>query len=221
MERYSAIPEGNMTIDFDVLVDAFHRQSADFLDLVDATPDLAVPTPLEGWDCAVLIGHVSTAIEVLWRWRGLPADSAFELDRVNWWDAADPAVNDAFGRRYASKRTHAELRALIAASIDQANDLLPEASPAWTLAVPGGVAWARFDQAVATRIFELTVHGLDLAMATGSSAVPCAPALAISGEILDRRLHGARPTDVKSDLEWVRVGTGRTPHADPRLPVVR
>lgn len=210
-----------MTIDFDMLCDAFTEQSVHFLELVEATPDLAVPTPLEGWSCAVLVGHVSTAIEALWRWRGDPPDGAVELDRVSWWDAADPTVNDTFAQRYASKRTEAELRELVAASVSQANALLPTASPDWTLVAPGGIAWARLDQALATRIFELTVHGLDLAQATGSSDVPCAAALEASGEILDRRLDGARPTDLQADLDWVRAATGRTPHRDPRLPVVR
>ena len=209
-----------MTIDFDILRDAFQAQSTGFLDLVGATPDLAASTPLDGWDCAVLVGHVSTAVEALWRWRGDPPEGAPELDRVSWWDVADPTVNDTFARRYANKRTHEELRGLIAAAVGRANELVPQASPDRTLVAPGGVAWARFDQALATRIFELTIHGLDLAAATGSSAVPDAAALAVAGEILDRRLDGARPTDLGRDLDWVRAGTGRTAHADPRLPVV-
>lgn len=210
-----------MAIDFDILRDAFRGQSTEFLDLVHATPDLAVSTPLDGWDCAVLVGHVSTAVEALWRWRGDPPDGALELDRISWRDAADPTVNDTFAQRYASKRTHGELRELIATAVSQANELLPQASSDWTLVAPGGLAWARFDQALATRIFELTVHGLDLAAATGSPAVPDEAALAVAGEILDSRLDGARPTDLGTDLDWVRAGTGRTPHADPRLPVVR
>ena len=156
-----------------------------------------------------------------WRWRGDPPDGAAELDRVTWWDAADPNVNDSFAQRYAAKRTHDQLRELIAASVSEANELLPEASPTWTLVAPGGIAWARFDQALATRIFELTVHGLDLAAATHSPAVPDTEALAVAGEILDRRLNGDRPADLGSDLDWVRAGTGRATHADPRLPVVR
>jgi uncharacterized protein (TIGR03083 family) len=210
-----------MTVDFDMLRSAFQGQSAIFAELVEATPDLAAPTPLDGWSCAVLVGHVSTAIEALWRWRGEPPHGAVELDRVSWWEAADPAVNDTFAQRYASKRTHSELRELVATSISQANELLPTASPDWTLVAPGGIAWARFDQALATRIFELTVHGLDLGRATGSTVVPDAAALACSGEILDRRLDGARPTGLEIDLDWVRAATGRTSHADPRLPVVR
>ena len=210
-----------MTIDFDRLCRAFEQQGAEFLDLVDATPDLAVPTPLTGWDCAVLVGHVSTAVEALWRWRGEPHDGTPELDRVGWWDITEPTDNDTFAQRYASKRTHGELRGLIAAAIGQAAELLREASPDWTLVPPGGTVWARFDQALATRIFELTVHGLDLASATDSSAVPHPAALAICGEILDLRLGGVRPPDLEAELDWVRAATGRSAHADPHLPVVR
>ena len=210
-----------MSINFENLCLAFRQQSVGFLDLVDATPDLGAATPLDGWDCAVLIGHVSTAIEALWRWRGDPPEGAVELDRVSWWDAADPTVNDTFAQRYAAKRTHDEVRDLIGSSVSEANELLPEASPDWSLVAPGGVAWARFDEALATRIFELTVHGLDLAAATHSAAVPGPAALGVAGEILDRRLGGDRPADLDSDLEWVRAGTGRIAHADTRLPVVR
>lgn len=210
-----------MSISFETVCQAFRQQSVGFVDLVDATPDLAASTPLDGWDCAVLVGHVSTAVEALWRWAGDPPNGAPELDRVNWWDAADPAVNDSFAQRYASKRTHDELRELITGSVVEANERLSEAAPDSTLVAPGGVAWARFDEALATRVFELTVHGLDLAAATDSSTVPGTAALAVASEILDRRLDGDRPPGLESDLDWVRAGTGRTPHVDSRLPVVR
>jgi hypothetical protein len=209
-----------MSVDFENACSAFEQQSVRFLDLVEGAPDLSAPTDLQGWDCAVLVGHVNTSIEVLWRWRGDPPDGAVELDRISWWDAADPNVNDQFARRYAAKRTHDQLRALVATSVRRANELLHEASPDWTLVPPGDVAWARFDEAIATRVFELTVHGLDLAAATRSPATPDPAALAVTGEILERRLGDDRPADLASDLDWVRAGTGRAPHADARLPVV-
>jgi hypothetical protein len=137
---------GYMAIDFDILRAAFREQSADFVDLVDATPDLGDSTELDGWDCAALVGHVSTAIEALWRWRGDPPDGALELDRGNWWDAADPTVVDDFAQRYASKRTHDELRELTAVACSRANGFLADASPtgrSWRPAVSSGRAWTR------------------------------------------------------------------------------
>ena len=209
-----------MHFEFDGLRSAFTEQSTIFLDLVNAAPDLAAPTALAGWDCAVLIGHVSTAIEALWRWQGDPPDGTVELDAVRWWDAADPAINDNFAQRYADKRSHQELRNLIAAAVHHAHGFLPEASPDMCLVAPGAAAWASFDQALATRTFELTVHGLDLARATGSSSKMATAALEITGSILDQRLDGSRPADIDAEHDWVLAATGRTPHPDPRLPVV-
>lgn len=131
-----------MIYSFEHMCQAFREQSTRFVDSVGATPDLTVQTPLDGWDCAVLVGHVSTAIEALWRWRGDPPSGAPEIDRVSWWDAADPVTNDSFARRYANNRTHDELRELISTSVSTAHELLQTATPESTLVAPGGVAWA-------------------------------------------------------------------------------
>ncbi len=70
-----------MEFDLDQLRGAFVDPSAVFLDLVRSGDDLGVPTALEGWDCAVLVGHVSTAIEGLWRWQGDRSGGAGDYGR--------------------------------------------------------------------------------------------------------------------------------------------
>lgn len=209
-----------MAEDFSTLTHAFGAQGAVFEGLVDATPDLGAPTALGDWTCAVLVGHVTTAVEVLWRWQGDPPDGAPEIDRISWWSGVDAATNDDFSRRYAAKRTHDQLRTGIAESTVRATEFLAEASPDTVLVAPGGIAFTRMGEAVATRIFELVVHGIDLASAIGRDAEPDSAALGIVAEILDRRLGSDRPDGLTADLEWVRAATGRSDHPDPRLPVV-
>jgi len=104
--------------------------------------------------------------------------------------------------------------------VHRANEMLPEMTPETPLVAPGGGAGARFDQALATRIVELTVHGLDLAAATDSASTMSPRALSITGHILDVRLDGDRPVDLAADAQWVVAATGRAPHADSRLPVM-
>jgi hypothetical protein len=211
---------GLMDFDFDELRAGLGGQSTVFVELVDATPDLSTPTRLEGWDCAVLVGHVSTAAEALWRWQGEPPPDAPAIDAVGWWDLVDGGVNSTFAQRYAAKRSHKELRELIRSAIHQANEMLPAMTPETQLVAPGGVAWARLDQALATRIVELTVHGLDLAAANGSTSAMDPGALAITGRILDVRLGADRPGDLGDDGRWVAAATGREAHPDARLPVM-
>ncbi len=209
-----------MDFDFDELRAGFGDQSMVFVDLVNATSDLSTPTRLEGWDCAVLVGHVSTAVEALWRWKGEPPPDVPEIDAVAWWDVVDASVNSTFAQRYAMKRSHEQLRELIQSGVHRANEMLPEMTPETPLVAPGGAAWARFDQALATRIVELTVHGLDFAAAIDSASTMSPRALSITGHILDVRLDGDRPIDLAADAQWVVAATGRAPHADSRLPVM-
>ena len=196
------------------------RQGSVALVLPVTSSTTSTLTALGDWDCAVLIGHVNTAVEALWRWQGEAPNGAPEIDGVGWWDLVDAGTNDAFSKRYAAKRSHDELRELIRSSVRRATDMLPTTPPEQTLVAPGGLAWTRFDQALATRILELTVHGLDLGEATKSTTAMSPRALAVVGSILDHRIIGTRPSDIDHDARWVAAATGRTPHPDPRLPVL-
>ena len=89
------------------------------------------------------------------------------------------------------------------------------------MVTPGAGAWARFDQVLATRVFELTVHGLDLAAATGVGTPMNERALELTGRILDNRTEGLRPGDIGGDVEWVLAATGRVSHPDSRLPAMK
>jgi hypothetical protein len=135
---------------------------------------------------------------------------------VGWWDGVEAGTNDTFSQRYAAKRSHQQLRELITSAVQRANDMVSTMPPGATLVAPGGIVWTRFDHALATRVFELTVHGLDLAAATGSTTAMSPTALAVTGQILDQRLDGQRPAELADDAEWRAAATGRAPHPGPR-----
>jgi hypothetical protein len=206
--------------DFAELQQAFNEQTTVFVDLVSSTPDLTAPTALGDWDCAVLVGHVSAALEALWRWQGEPPETAVEVHATSWWDLVDPSLNTDFALRYAAKRSHQEIRDGLSLAATHALGVSAEASPDLPMVAPGATAWAKFDQVLATRVFELTVHGMDLAAATACKTPMAAPALEITGRILDNRTEGLRPLDIDSIAHWVSAATGRSPHPDPRLPAV-
>ena len=111
-------------------------------------------------------------------------------------------------------------RDLLAAAVQKGNGTVASTAPDATLVAPLPGVYIRFDQALASRVFELTVHGLDLGSAIGSSAEPSTVALGVTGAILDESLDGDRPADLSDDLTWVLAATGRVEHDDPRLPAM-
>lgn len=129
-------------------------------------------------------------------------------------------MNADFSVRYAAKRTHQQLRDLIAAAVSKSYETVANSTAEAALLPPVPGVWLRFDQALTSRMFELTVHGIDLASATGSEAEPSTLALGVTGAILDELLDGDRPADLSDDMAWVVAATGRVEHSDPRLPVM-
>jgi hypothetical protein len=43
---------------------------------------------------------------------------------------------------------------------------------------------------------------------------------AILDDLLARRTVGGRPADLSDDMAWVHAASGRSPHPDPRLPLI-
>ena len=88
----------------------------------------------------------------------------------------------------------------------------------------GYYALMRLGEFVPSRVVEAVVHGMDLTDALGQDPIATpegvAMTAAIFDELLARRSVPGRPADLGDDLAWVRAASGRTPHADPRLPLV-
>jgi len=211
-----------MDVTPDTLARAFAGQGSVLVGIVARIDDLSVPTRLGGWTARVLVGHVSATIEVLWRWQGQAPPDSPELDAVSWWTptAASADVIDQFAVAYAAKRTDDDLRAGLEAALERGRVVVADTEPSATVLLPATVVSARFDQFVMTRLVEMVVHGLDLAAAGGLDATADPDALGIVAAILDERLDGPRPADLTDDLAWVEAATGRTDHADERLPIL-
>jgi hypothetical protein len=88
----------------------------------------------------------------------------------------------------------------------------------------GYYALMQLGEFVPSRVVEAVVHGLDLtdALGTGPVATPEGVAMtaAIFDELLARRTVPGRPADLADDMAWVRAASGRSPHEDPRLPLI-
>ena len=82
----------------------------------------------------------------------------------------------------------------------------------------------RLGEFVPSRMVEAVVHGLDLTDALGQNPIATPAGVAMTAALLDELLARltvpGRPADLTGDLAWVRAASGRTPHSDPRLPLL-
>ncbi len=89
----------------------------------------------------------------------------------------------------------------------------------------GYYALMRLDEFVASRMVEAVVHGIDLTDALGIEPIATPDGIAVTAGILDgvlaQRTVPGRPSDLESDdWAWIRAASGRSPHPDPRLPLI-
>jgi len=88
----------------------------------------------------------------------------------------------------------------------------------------GYYALMRLGEFIPSRVVEAVVHGMDLTDALGHDSIATPEGLAMTAAILDellaRRTVGGRPGDLSDDVAWVRAASGRSPHPDPRLPLI-
>jgi hypothetical protein len=88
----------------------------------------------------------------------------------------------------------------------------------------GYYALMRLDEFIPSRVVEAVVHGMDLTDALGQESIATPGGLAMTAAILDellaRRTVGGRPGDLSDDVAWIRAASGRSPHPDPRLPLI-
>jgi hypothetical protein len=88
----------------------------------------------------------------------------------------------------------------------------------------GYYALMRLGEFIPSRVVEAVVHGMDLTDTLGQDSVATPGGLVMTAAILDellaRRTVGGRPADLSDDVTWVRAASGRSPHPDPRLPLI-
>lgn len=192
--------------------------------LVIELPDLATTTRLAGWRCRELVAHIAKNVEAPQRFYQEDGNvRGPQLDGANYYDyTALPEArkgNHDYIIAYAGKKSEGEIRNEFFASADAAKNFLAHAAPWWKISLPWK-AWISMEDFLITRVLEVTVHGLGLCDAMGVSTRADPVALDVCAAVLDRRLAGPRPSDLNEPVRWIEAATGRTAHADRRLPVV-
>jgi uncharacterized protein (TIGR03083 family) len=179
-----------------------------FADQVAGLPRDLVGPGLGEWDLRALVGHTSRSIITVSAYLGQPADrveveSAADYYRRVGELGLDPADVAERGRQAGvalGDDPAAAVRHLVETVAD---DLVSAVDDPVITTVAGGM---RLGAYLPTRTFELVVHGLDIAAATGITWSPPSAALAdsvaLAAEIALRRGDGAR---------LLRLVTGREP----------
>lgn len=212
-----------MTPSREELTSAFVGQSDVIRAIIPSLLDLGAPTRLEGWSARVLLGHLQAGVEALWRWTGDDVRGRIELDAITYWDPAGQVAEGSseWALDFAAKRSDEQIVGGLERALRHGAATISDVSTHAVIVPPIGPAWIRFDEFAVTRVLELTVHGLDLAVAADISVEPDPTAIAITTAVLDARLGAGRPADLVDDVAWIEVATGRRPHTDERLPVIR
>ncbi len=175
--------------------------------------DFGRPTRLPAWTVKDVVAHLSRGMDrIRWALSRL-APAAADTDAVTYW------------RRYVSAVAApavAERAIAIAAGFPTGAALVDEFESTWRESTQLAVAAApdrvvgtwgptlRLDDYLATRLLEVSVHGLDLA-----AALDRPPWLTPGGAQVTRwilsELLGTEPpaTQAMDDIEFIEVGTGR------------
>jgi uncharacterized protein (TIGR03083 family) len=178
------------------------------------------------WDVFTLVAHINVATHMV---QDLIADTAGGtpgMDHTTFFvtDVAQvaPAV-DTFTRNSAKGLSPDALRQTLVATIDEA---MQKAQATHQGKVgPAFFGPMRLDELMLTRIIETGVHGLDLSAALGQpphltdrARLGCAAQLE---ELLQHRKGIARPPDLRDDITFVEVATGRRSIPGSHFPVLQ
>lgn len=193
-----------------------------------STPTLLVPVDpeLPHWTLLELAGHFDISIgltQMLLDGRDPALQPARDRTSffINARSETGPAVYH-YAYTMVEGRSPADMPDVLAARFAE-TIAATRAAPQDTVG-PGYFAPMSVDEFVASRIVEAVVHGLDLTLPLGRSAVATGPGIAVTAAILDdllaRRTLGTRPAALSDDLEWITAASGRAESTDSRLPLI-
>ncbi|MGW0159496.1 maleylpyruvate isomerase family mycothiol-dependent enzyme [Mycobacterium sp. NPDC003323] len=160
----------------------FVAAARSFETLVRSLPDSNWDGPgLGDWDLRALVGHTSRSLVTVIDYLQQPAPAGELVDAAGYYlavrDFSAAAGADAVNERgrQAGRDLGADPAAAVSALVSRAlADVDAAGDPA--IAVIAGIG-IRLSDYLLTRVFELVVHGLDIARATGVPYVPPADAL--------------------------------------------
>lgn len=179
--------------------DTYLRSARTFSELVERVPLTSYDGPgLGAWDLRALVGHASRSLVTVLDYLDRPADVATVASAVDYYATGVLAATDHDAvvdrGRAAGAALGDDPAAAIVALVAAVGDTLPGFDDTYVLTTIGGPM--RLADYLPTRTFELVVHGLDVARATGLDA-------AYDEEVL------AEATDLAARIA-VRTGRGPT-----------
>ena len=180
---------------------------------------------LPHWTLFELAGHFDISIGLTRMLISSQQDGQVGRDRVSFFifprSEVAPVVYD-YAYTMVEGKTPSDmpsvLRETFSKAVNESRALPPETVGS------GYYALMRLDDFASSRIVEAVVHGIDLTDATGRASIATPEGVAFTAalfdELLARRTVAGRPKDLADDFDWVRAASGRTPHPDPRLPLL-
>ena len=178
------------------------------------------------WDVFTLVAHINVATHMVPDLIKDTTGGTPSMDHTTFFvtDVAQvaPAV-DTFTRDSAKGLSPDALRQTLVATIADAMGMARVTEQGKV--GPAFFGPMRLDELMLTRIIEAGVHGLDLSAALGKpphltprARQQCAAQLE---ELLQHRRGIARPSDLRDDIAFIEVATGRQPYADARFPILQ
>lgn len=181
--------------------------------------DLARTTRFE-WSVQLLLAHLVRGLHRLHAALTAPQPPQAQTTWLDYWDgerASDSAA--ARARTFAKSINDRPVLGVWTQTWQRAVTEAAATDPARVLISPvGGI---RLDHFATTRVFEVTVHGLDLRHALGLEEVATPVGLEVTTALLEALLGRPRPDDLTDNVDFVLAATGRAEHDDPHLPILR
>ena len=178
------------------------------------------------WTVFELAGHFDISIGLTRMLIADPQDGQVGRDRTSFFifprSEVAPVVYD-YAFTMVEGKTPADMPAVLHETFSKTIEE-SRATPPDTIG-SGYYALMTLGEFVPSRVVEAVVHGIDLTDALGRDRMATDDAVAITADILDdllaRRTVPGRPQDLREDdWAWVRAASGRSEHADPRLPLI-
>jgi len=175
--------------------------------------DFGLPTRCSAWNVKELLAHMYRDVErTIVGLRQDPPDEA-DTDAITYWTAYDPTADaqdiaDRAKTRAASYGSGRELAIVWDDMWRRAADMSEEESPLRVVRT-----WApalTLDEFLKTRALEITVHGMDLALALGQEPWTTAEGADVTIKVLQGLLGPELPEELGWDeLTFIDKGTGR------------
>ena len=180
--------------------------------------DFARPTRCTAWNIKELLGHIYRDVNRINTALSTPPPPEATHDSVTYWKSYDPITD---GRDIADRAKELAGQYGTGAELARAFDEM------WRRAIDRAVAADRsrlvvtwgpvltLEEFLKTRVFETTVHRMDLEDALGRKGWGTDRAVAIVDETLEGLLGQEPPSDLEWDVvDFVETGAGRRPLTD-------